>query len=101
MSSYLTSIEVVYNLKNVPYFIKGKIKNEETDENEKKLAQMGLDLGSLCQLPAKQRDLMMRLQQHGGQSEGEEDKTIVKRERKDSCSSAEENKSKPVKGTVI
>ncbi|CAG2244820.1 unnamed protein product [Mytilus edulis] len=75
----------------------GKIKNEETDENEKKLAQMGLDLGSLCQLPAKQRELMMRLQQHGGQSEGEEDKTIVKRERKDSCSSAEENKSKPVK----
>ncbi|CAC5368779.1 unnamed protein product [Mytilus coruscus] len=75
----------------------GKIKNEETDENEKKLAQMGLDLGSLSQLPAKQRELMMRLQQHGGQSEGEEDKTIVKRERKDSCSSAEENKSKAAK----
>lgn len=73
-----------------------KIKREEMDENEKKLAMMGLDLGSLSQLPPKQRELMMRLQQHGGQSEGEEEKANVpiKRERIESFSSDDKPKSK-------
>lgn len=63
------------------------------DENEKKLAMMGLDLGSLSQLPAKQKELMMRLQQHGGQSETDEEKVAEKPDRKDSACS-EDNKPK-------
>lgn len=69
-----------------------QIKKEiKADENEKKLAMMGLDLGSLSQLPAKQKELMMRLQQHGGQSE--EEKGAERTERKDSTGS-EDNKPK-------
>jgi hypothetical protein len=65
-----------------------EICKKETDENEKKLALMGLDLSSLSQQTPKQRELMMRLQQHG-QLEGEEEKpyVIIKKERRDSCSS--------------